>query len=127
MKMFFRDVRSGKRRALLEDLNSVARAEIEKALDERVKPTLIRSHEIIVADWKHKPGFGAMKFIEPDRMRVYVFPTGEHKEIWIYVDQGTRPHTIPERVPKKAPVLAFMAGGTYVPKTMARVKALVGR
>jgi hypothetical protein len=80
MKMFFRDVRAQKRRALLEDLNSIARKEIEKVLDEEVKPTLVLSHEIIVADWKHKPGFGSKKFIEPDQMRVYVFPTGEHAQ-----------------------------------------------
>jgi len=116
MKIMFRDVRSGKRKAAITDLASIARAELEKTLDKKVKPELIRRHEKIVESWKNKPGFGARKYLKPDRIEIAVFPTGEHKKIWEYVDRGTKPHTI---TPKKAPYLKFQWGGkgSYVPKT----------
>jgi len=99
------------------NLDSIVRQEIEKAMDSQVKPSLVRSHEKIVEDWEHKPGFAARKYIEPKRIRVAVFPTGEHKKIWYYVDRGTRPHKMPAVSGK---LMVFRAGGTYVPKTMAK-------
>lgn len=126
MKILFRDVRADKRKAALLDLDSIVREEIEKVLDKEVKPALVGAHEAVVANWKNKPGFAARKFLTADDITINVFPTGEHKMIWIYVDQGTKPHTIPERTPKKAPVLAFMASGTYVPKTRPTAKIVSG-
>ena len=98
-------------------LDSIVRQEIERAMDTQVKPSLVRSHEEIVKEWDHRPGFAARKYIEASRMRVVVFPTGEHKKIWYYVDRGTRPHKIPAVSGK---LMVFRAGGVYVPKTMAK-------
>lgn len=119
MKILFKNIRSGKRRAAITDLNSIARKEIERAMDTQVKPLLIKSHEIIVANWKNKPGFDSKKYIKPSEIAISVFPTGENAKIWGYVDQGTKPHDIE---PKRAKMLHFAWGGpgSYVSKTLAR-------
>jgi len=118
-KLLFRSIRSGKKQALITDLESIARKEIEKAMDNKVKPALVKSHELVVRSWKHKPGFQSRKFIRPDSISINVFPTGKNKDIYKFVDQGTKPHTI---TAKSAPNLKFPWGGkgSYVPKTKAK-------
>jgi hypothetical protein len=119
MKVLLRNVRSGKRRAAIADLESIVRKQLEAAMDDKVKPALVKSHEKIVKDWKNQPEFAARKYIRPDKIEIAVYPTGEHKLIWIYVDQGTRPHPI---TPKRAKFLKFEWGGpgSYEPKTLAK-------
>lgn len=90
-------------------------------MDSQVKPALIKSHNLIVADWKNKPIFQARKFISAERIAVTVFPTGPAAEIYGYVDQGTRPHLI---TPKNGPFLSFHTG--YSPKTLAKPARTVG-
>lgn len=116
-RAWLRAVRADWRKLGLSKLDSIVRQEIERVMDDQVKRSLVQSHEKIVENWRHKPEFQARKYIEPDRIRVAVFPTGEYKEIWYYVDRGTRPHTIPEVVGK---LMVFHAGGVYVPKTLAK-------
>jgi hypothetical protein len=124
-KAFLRSVRSGKRKAALADLSSIARKEIEDAMDKRIKPALVKSHEKIVEDWTSDVGFAARKVVRPDSITIYVFPTGKDKMVWIYVDRGTKPHKIEA---KNAPRLAFFmtteggkpVRGRYEPKTRAR-------
>jgi len=119
MKILLRNIRSSKRQAAITDLNNIVRKEIEKAMDTQVKPVLIKSHNLIVAGWEHKPGFDGKKYIKPDKIEISVFPTGENAKIWTFVDQGTKPHDI---TPKTAPRLVFPWGGpgSYVSKTLAR-------
>jgi len=116
-RAWLRSVRADWRKAGLMQLDSIVRQEIEQAMDRQVKASLVRSHEKIVENWKSKPGFAARKYIEPSRIRVAVYPTGEHKAIWYYVDRGTRPHTIPAVTGK---LMVYRAGGTYVSKTLAK-------
>ena len=119
-----RSIRSGKRKAAIADLASIARKEMEDVMDRRVKPALVKSHEKIVEDWDSDVGFAAKKVIKADSITVYVFPTGKDKKVWHYVDLGTEPHPI---VAKNAPRLAFQmttvggkpVTGGYVPKTLA--------
>lgn len=113
MKVLFRAVRAPGR---LLDLNTLARQEIEKTLDNEVKPALVKSHEVIVADWEHQPGFAARKYVRPDSIAVSVYPTGENADIWEFVDKGTRPHII---AAKNAPRLVFPKG-PYISKTLAK-------
>ena len=115
MPLLLRNIRAGKRRALLTDLNNIVRKELERALDNEVKPALVKSHEIIVAGWKNKPNFQTRKYIRPDKISMTVFPTGDNADIYTYVDQGTRPHIIR---PVRAKMLRFRTG--YQPKTLAR-------
>jgi hypothetical protein len=117
-KTLFRQIRSPAREKVLMDLDSIARKEVEAAL-EKTKKLLVAWHELIVSDWKSDVGFRAAKYIRKDRMWVTVFPVGADREIWFYVDLGTKPHPIPERVAKPGKALAFMAGGKYKPKTLA--------
>lgn len=116
-RVYLRSVRANWRKSGLMQIDSITRRHVNSVLDNKVKPSLVKSHEKIVEDWEHKPGFAARKYIEPDRIRVAVFPTGEHKKIWYYVDKGTRPHKMPAVSGK---LMVFRAGGTYVPKTMAK-------
>ena len=115
MPLLLRNIRAGKRRALLTDLNNIVRKELERALDNEVKPALIKSHEIVVANWKNKPNFQTRKYIRPDKISMTVFPTGDNADIYTYVDQGTKPHPIR---PVRAKMLRFRTG--YQPKTLAR-------
>ena len=114
MPLLFRNVRSGKRQAAIEQLNTIARKEINKVLDQEVKPALVKSHEIIVKNWEHKPKFKAIKSIKPNVIFVNVFATGSNKKIWKFVDKGTKPHVIKA---KNVPNLIFRTG--YKPKTLA--------
>lgn len=116
-QVLLRNIRSGKRKAAIKDLNSLVREEIEKILDTRIKPALLKSHEIIVADWKHKPDFQSRKFITPKQIAVNVFPAGKHKKIWNYVNDGVPPHSMPAVSGK---LMAFQGGGKYISKTLAR-------
>lgn len=113
--MLLKSIRSNKRRALITQLNSIARKELERAMDREVKPTLIKSHNLVVANWKNKPEFQARKFISTERIAVTVFPTGPNAEIYGYVDQGTKPHVI---TAKNVPFLSFRTG--YISKTLAK-------
>lgn len=84
-------------------------------MDTQVKPALIKSHNLVVANWKNKPVFQARKFISAERIAITVFPTGDAAEIYTYVDQGTKPHII---APKNGPFLSFRTG--YKSKTLAK-------
>jgi len=115
MPLLFRNIRAGKRRALITDLNRIARDAISEALDNEVKPALIKSHELVVADWKNKPKFQTRKDIKPAKISMTVFPVGPNAKIYTFVDQGTEPHII---AAKNVPLLSFNLG--YKSKTLAR-------
>ena len=111
----------------MADLDSIARKEIERVLDERVKPALVKSHEKVVEDWTTKITFQARKVIKPDVITVYVYPTGENKNIWYYVDQGTKPHPITPKKPGGMLVFPWGGPGSYVSKTLAKpARTVVG-
>ena len=111
-KGFWRNVRSGKRKAAIMDLSSIMRKEVERTMRTEVAPALLKTHEDVVSDWKHRPEFRQRVSLTAKRLAVFIFPAGEHKDIWIYVDQGTKPHVI---VPKNARMLRFRTG--YKAKT----------
>lgn len=67
----------------------------------------------ITQNWKHKPKFDVLISLTGPGPVILV---GTDDEIYRYVDEGTRPHTIR---PKRAKVLAFNAGHTA--KTMPGV------
>lgn len=105
----FRTIRSRQKFARALEVKK----ELEQTLDRVVKPHFIEAFKRVVVNWKNKPEFKARKFIQADLIKVNVFPAGEHKNIWIYVSGGTKPHII---TAKRAPLLVFEAG-RYVPKT----------
>ena len=86
--------------------------EIATTLDKVVKPDLIAWFDKIVASWRHRPAFRALKKITHTDMSVYVYPTGPSAQIWRYVSQGTRgPYPIPKVGNTAAKALRFRWGG----------------
>ncbi len=126
MRAFMQLIRSPTRKLALTELKDAVQREVRQAMNDKIKPALVKSHEKIVEDWKTQIGFAAKVVIRGNSIAVYIYPTGPNKMIWVYVDQGTRPHTITAR---RAPRLAFhmtsdesgnpIRGG-YEPKTLAR-------
>ena len=119
MKVLFKNIRSSSRKAKLLDLNSITHKQVEHALDAKVKPVLIKSHEMIVANWESDVSFASKKFISADVISVNIYPIGPDKKIWTFVDQGTKPHTIPGHGPVRAKAMRFQSGGKYQAKTLA--------
>lgn len=115
-RAFLRSIRGKRRKAAIADLRSIVRKEIDAAIDRKVKPALVKSHERVVADWESDVGFQARKSVTPDAIKIHIYPTGADKQVWTYVDQGTKPHVIAPKGPGYP--LRFRTG--YKPKTLPR-------
>lgn len=115
MPILLKNIRSKKSKARLLDLNNIARKAIEKALKDKVEPALIKSHNLVVADWKNKPTFETRTSVRPDKISMTVFPAGPNAGIYEIVDQGSPPHIIR---PVKAKMLVFRTD--YKSKTLAK-------
>ena len=91
--------------------------EIEKALDNTVKPELLTYFNNVIKDWNNQVQFAARKRILLEMLEVYVYPTGENADIWRYVTLGTRPHVIKPK--GQGYPLKFNWGGykSYKPRT----------
>lgn len=115
MPILLRNINSKKRKAQILDLNNIARKAIEAELKSKVSPALVKSHNLVVADWKNKPTFETRIAVRPDKISMTVFPAGDAAGIYEIVDQGSPPHIIK---PVKAEFLVFRTG--YQSKTLAR-------
>jgi len=115
-KVAFREIRS---RGLHPNWGAVVK-EVAATMDRKNKPELIAAHERIVADWRNQPEFRARKFVRRKGLTIYVYPSGEHKMIWIYVSGGTRAHTIKPRGPGYPLRFQWGGPGSYKPKTNTR-------
>lgn len=113
MPLLLRSLR--KKRANLVNLNTIAFEMLQEAMDKQVGPLLVKSHQRIVADWEHKPDFDSRTQIRSDIIITTVYPIGPNDKIWLFVDQGTKPHPIEA---KNAPRLIFQTG--YQAKTLAK-------
>lgn len=112
-RIYIRQVRS---RSLYPNWDLVVK-EVEKVLDNEVKPLFLNHFQRIVESWEHKPQFGAKKSITDKFISIYVFPRGPYKWLWELVSiTGAEAHTIEA---KDAPLLVFMWGGpgSYDAKT----------
>lgn len=105
-------VRSPARQRLLSKFTD-ARREIERALDDEVKPIFIGQLNEVVANWKNKPTFVGYKQITSNQIAIGVRVV-KNPTPWKYVEEGTKPHLIRAR---RAPMLRFP--GTTSPKTFA--------
>ena len=115
----YRVIRTRKRFTAYKEV----KRELERTLDDVVKPHLIQRFNIVVMNWRHKPTFKGRKFITTDKIWVNVYPAGDRESVQIYnwVTKGTKRHPIRAR---RASRLAFMWGGkgSYKPKTKPRGK-----
>ncbi len=115
MPILLRNIRSKKRKAAITALDYLARKALEQALKDKVAPALVKSHNLVVADWKNKPEFQTRISVRPDKISMTVFPSGPNAGIYEIVDQGSPPHIIK---PVRAKLLVFRTG--YKSKTLAR-------
>jgi hypothetical protein len=117
MPIFFRSVRSKKRKTLLTKLDKITKKEISRTFEGRVSPIILKSFQKIVKDWEHKPKFKHRKIIKPNRISLLVYPEGKNTDIFTYVELGTKPHKI-----RGSPRLKYKWGGkgSYVSKTLFR-------
>jgi len=115
MPILLRNIRSKKRKAEITALDYLARKALEQALKQQVAPALVKSHNLVVADWKNKPEFDTRIAVRPDKISVTVFPKGPNAGIYEIVDQGSPPHIIR---PVSAKLLVFRLG--YKSKTLAK-------
>lgn len=60
-----------------------------------------------VSDWQHKPTFAYRITVSRKAVRLTVFPRGENRQIFLWVDRGTEPHVIRA---KNKPYLKFQTG-----------------
>ena len=68
--------------------------ELEKTIDNTVKPELLTYFTRVTALWDHEVDFRARKRITSKGITLYVFPTGPNKMLWIWTSSGTKPHII---------------------------------
>lgn len=78
-------------------------------------------NDTVVKDWRRKPRFAVLTLRDKDKIELKVVPIGEHRMLWVWVDQGTDPYVIR---PRFAPALKFQTD--YRPRTMPRANYRVG-
>lgn len=90
-----RRIRSTVRQTLIREDLAVRRAVRETLFD--TADELQNKVETAVSDWDHKPRFQRRVQMSETLLSVSVIPTGQHVEIFGYVDQGTEgPYPIPK-------------------------------
>lgn len=72
-----------------------------------VAKKLVTKFRRVVSDWQHKPSFSYRITVSRKAIRLTVFPRGENRQIFLWVDQGTEPHIIRA---KNVPFLRFQTG-----------------
>lgn len=113
-----RSIRGKKRKALFANLPSMASKEVRRTVNTKVKPPLVKAHEMVVADWKSDVKFRSRVTIKPDSIKIFIFPAGADKKIWTYVDKGTKPHIIKPKKPGYPLRFNWGGPGSYKPKTL---------
>lgn len=86
--------------------DSVMRQEL-KSVVEDTSIELKGYFEGVVKAWTTKVRFRRVTRVSPYLISARVFAVGKNKNIWQYVDEGTKPHVIK---PKNAPRLSFKLG-----------------
>lgn len=79
-----------------------------------VADTVVRMLDRVVSNWDHAPEFRTRMTVVMGGIAFDVFPVGPNKQIFIWVDKGTRDHWV---APRRARALAFQQ--YYAPHTQA--------
>ncbi len=117
--MASRKVQSHLRQTLIRRDQSV-RQELAAAIRETGAQSNT-AHKEVTSDWEHKPDFYTRYEIQPDLISMTTEARGKNKDIWNYVNSGTKPHEIRA---VNVPFLKFQTG--YSSKTKAPAKAHTG-
>lgn len=78
-------------------------------------------NEDVVRPWTHRPKFRAYRTLTSTRKVIEIRPQGAHAKLWVWVDRGTKPHTI---TAVNVPNLKFQTG--HSARTAPVAKAHVG-
>lgn len=73
---------------------------------------VVKQLDRVVSGWEHRPDFATRMTVQAGGIAFDVFPTGPNKQIFIWVDKGTRRHWV---APRRGGVLAFKQ--YYAPRT----------
>jgi hypothetical protein len=98
------------KRASFKTIIARQKKEIEKEVEYELRNTGMeaKSHFTkVTRSWQHKPSFKIETNMSPALRTVRITPQGQHKNLWIWVDFGTKPHVIRA---KNAPFLKFQSG-----------------
>ena len=100
MQVVMRQIRS---RHIRPDWEGIKK-EWERTMDRECKPDLIKKFEAVVSDWEHQPTFKARKQIKGGAwVKIYIYPAGAHKDLWVFVSRGTKgPYQIPRNPPARS-------------------------
>lgn len=79
---------------------------VSKALGE-VAEEAKREYKKTIWGWRNKPTFHSVQVHSGHEWSVFVYPYGKNAQQYLYVDLGTRPHSI---TPKNAKQLVFLRG-----------------
>lgn len=79
--------------AAIKAQDAAIRNEWRWALD-NVGMALETRHTRLTRRWRHKPKFTTTFVIATYEYSVIVQPSGENRKYWLWVDRGTKPHTI---------------------------------
>lgn len=112
MRMVLRNIQSKSRSAGLLNIASITRQEIDKVMDD-TRSQILKSLNGIVEDWESDVSFQARRIVKANYIAINTYPVGSDKEVWEFVDKGTKPHVIRSKNPKG---MRFKTG--YKPKTL---------
>ena len=94
-------------------------------LDQEAKPMALAEFNKVIKGWKIDLGFAARKRVSTDEIVIYVYPTGEDKDIWKILSvtgsglYGPKHQKYPIEPKGEGYPLRFTWGGpgSYIPKT----------
>lgn len=112
------------KRANFKTIIARQKKEIAKEIESELRATgqeLKTSHDKVVREWTHRPSFKAQYSTHAAIQSVKITPQGIHKNLWIWVDRGTKPHVIRA---VNAPFLKFQSG--YSARTAVGAKSAQG-
>ncbi len=77
---------------------------------------------VVVLNWSNKPQFKTRVEFNDTQYKLYIQPEGQHRMLFIWTDEGTKPHIIRPKGPGYP--LRFRSG--HNPKTVPVARANVG-
>jgi hypothetical protein len=112
MRMVLRNIQSKRRSSGLLNIASITRKQVDQVMADTQRD-LLKSLNSIVKDWESDVKFQARKYVKANLIAINTFPVGADKQVWEFVDKGTKPHTIKAKTSRG---LRYKTG--YKPKTL---------
>lgn len=107
-------------RARIAQFNTDFQDSVKSQLEVPAKK-LTRKHRMVVGSWNNKPVFAYRITVNGQEVRLTVYPRGDARQRYLWIDRGTKPYTIR---PKNGAYMRFQTG--YSPRTGTGGKYNVG-